>query len=109
LDDSVLTDGTNCRCGLVCGGHGAVAEFDPPSRKPLKRGFWGVGGGIACDGGASPVLKNALEDTPFYRRSLVETVIAGDPVEMMHETLDCRRLANPVVRMMLPFRMPRRA
>lgn len=109
LYDSVLADGTNSRFGLVCGLDGAISDFDPPPRKLLKRGFWGVGGGIACDGGTTPVLKNVLEDTPFYRRSLVETVIAGDPVEMMHETLDCRRLANPVVRMMLPFRMPRRA
>lgn len=108
LYDSVLSDGVNSRFGLVFERDGQVTAFDPPARKPLKRGFWGVCGGIACDGKASPMLRSALEDTPFYRRSLVKTVIAGEPVEMMQETLDCRRLANPVVRLMLPFRMPRR-
>ncbi len=107
--DSVLASGENPRFGLRYDRQGAVSLFDPPVRRALKRGFWGVGGGIACDETASPRLRDIYEDTPFYRRSLVETRISGDPVSMMHETLDCRRLAMPLVRLMLPFRMPRRA
>lgn len=108
LYDSVLRGGVNSRFGLVYSGSGEMTEIDPPVRRTLRRGFWGVGGGIACDDAAEPVLRSVYEDTPFYRRSLVQTHIADDRVVMMHETLDCRRLAMPVVRLMLPFRMPRR-
>lgn len=108
LYDSILSRGANSRFGLTYSTSGEALEFDPPERQVLKRGFWGVGGGIACDDNAKPALRTPYEDTPFYRRSLVETEIAGDRVLMMHETLDCRRLAMPLVRLMLPFRMPRR-
>ncbi len=108
LYDSVLASGDNRRSGLVYTDRGAVSHSEPPARRLLKRGFWGVGGGVACDEGTTPELLGAYEDTPFYRRSLVETAIAGDRVVMMHETLDCRRLAMPLVKLMLPFRMPRR-
>jgi carotenoid 1,2-hydratase len=108
LYDSVLASGLNSRFGLIYGENGQVTHFDPPARQALKRGFWGVGGGIACDEAAKPVLLSPYEDTPFYRRSLVQTSITDERVTMMHETLDCRRLAMPLVRLMLPFRMPRR-
>ncbi|RKE79517.1 carotenoid 1,2-hydratase [Rhizobium sp. AG855] len=108
LYDSLLASGTNHRFGLVYAADGAVCTFQPPAGQPLKRGFWGVGGGIACDDAVEPILRNRFEDTPFYRRSLVETAIFGDRVRMVHETLDCRRLAMPLVRLMLPFRMPRK-
>ncbi|MDH4413385.1 MAG: carotenoid 1,2-hydratase [Rhizobium sp.] len=108
LYDSVLSSGVNSRFGLTYSTSGEALEFDPPRRQVLKRGFWGVDGGIACDEAALPVLHASYEDTPFYRRSLVETTLAGDRVVMMHETLDCRRLAMPLVRLMLPFRMPRK-
>ena len=45
-----------------------------------------------------------LEDTPFYSRSRLTTP-AGEAV---HESLDLDRFSNPIVRAMLPFRMPRR-
>ncbi|THV23775.1 carotenoid 1,2-hydratase [Peteryoungia ipomoeae] len=109
LYDSIRGNGENNRFGLTYSESGVVVQFKPPNRQRLKRGFWGVGGGIACDETERPTLAAACEDTPFYRRSLVETVLFGDRVRMMHETLDCRRLAMPIVRLMLPFRMPRRA
>lgn len=108
LYDAILAMGKNHRFGLVYSASGEHMAFHPPQRQTLKRGFWGVGGGIACDEAAKPVLRNRLEDTPFYRRSLVDTTMFGDRLTMMHETLDCRRLASPLVRLMLPFRMPRR-
>lgn len=109
LYDSVLTSGAASRFGLVYSQAGEVNQFDPPASQRLNRGFWGVGGGIACDDGSAPELLSVYEDTPFYRRSLVRTDIAGQSVRMMHETLDCERLAKPLVRLMLPFRMPRRS
>lgn len=90
-------------------GNTAPQLFAPPARQALPRGFWGVSGTVACDASTAPRLRRRLEDTPFYMRSLVDVVIDGCPVTLVHETLDCRRLANPLVRLMLPFRMPRRA
>ena len=49
-------------------------------------------------------LRETLEDTPFYSRSRIE-VPGGLAV---HESLDLDRFSSPVVRAMLPFRMPRR-
>jgi carotenoid 1,2-hydratase len=57
---------------------------------------------------ASPRLLKTLEDAPFYSRSLVSTTILGTPTFGLHESLSLDRLANPLVRAMLPFRMPRR-
>ncbi|TYC61791.1 carotenoid 1,2-hydratase [Rhodobacterales bacterium] len=108
LYDAKLADGSRRSFGLSFSPDGAAREFPLPARQTLRPGFWGVEGGISCDAGLSPELLGKLEDTPFYRRSLVRTSLEGEGVEMVHETLDCRRLANPLVRLMLPFRMPRR-
>lgn len=109
LYDAVLTDGTRRSLGLSFPQDGPPARFSPPPRRRLPRGFWGVQGGIACDADAAPRQLRKFEDSPFYRRSLVETRLNGATVTMVQESLDCRRLANPLVRLMLPFRMPRRA
>ncbi|NBN76698.1 carotenoid 1,2-hydratase [Microvirga tunisiensis] len=105
--DAVLRDGGTRRLGLVAGPAGTLEAFDLPDRQPLPRGGWGVRGGIPCDGPGAPERLRKLEDTPFYTRSLVRTQLQGTDVSMVHETLDCRRLSSPVVRLMLPFRMPR--
>jgi carotenoid 1,2-hydratase len=106
--DAVLADKSRNRFGLLYA-EDEVREIELPARQRLVRGFWGVGWGVACDEAADANLCGVYEDSPFYRRSLVKTEIAGERLVMMHETLDCRRLANPLVRLMLPFRMPRRA
>ena len=108
LYDAVLKDGRRHAIGLTYADDGRSHCFSPPPRNPLPAGLWGVRGGIACDATASPQLVRRLEDTPFYNRALVRTSLSGEPVTMVHETLCCRRLANPLVRLMLPFRMPRR-
>lgn len=108
LYDAVLRQGGRRALGLRCRGSDEFESFDIPARQSLPRAFWGVRPGIACDDGLRPQRRLTLEDTPFYTRALVDTVLGGRHVGMVHETLDCRRLANPLVRMMLPFRMPRR-
>ncbi|MFN7056315.1 hypothetical protein [Hyphomonas sp.] len=54
-------------------------------------------------------LGRTLEDTPFYSRSVVETWVGGRRVAGVHESLDGDRLKSGLVKLMLPFRMPRRA
>ncbi len=48
-----------------------------------------------------------LEDTPFYARSLVGLRLIGERTVGVHESLSLDRVAHPIVRAMLPFRMPR--
>nr|WP_210350801.1 hypothetical protein [Rhodoblastus acidophilus] len=48
-----------------------------------------------------------LEDAPFYSRSQIAHEIDGEEAVSVHESLDLDRFAKPVVKAMLPFRMPR--
>jgi len=108
LYDADMRDGEQRTLGLAFSAGSNAEPIDLPPRKALPRGAWGIRGNIHCDETDQPNRSRRLEDTPFYTRSLVETTLKGEPLQMVHETLDCRRLANPLVRMMLPFRMPRR-
>lgn len=87
---------------------GGVAATDAPACGGLPGTFWRVRRTARSDDGAPRLIKT-LEDTPFYTRSLVSAEILGEPTEGVHESLSLDRVANPVVRFMLPFRMPRRA
>jgi carotenoid 1,2-hydratase len=49
-----------------------------------------------------------LEDTPFYVRSQTVSRLLGEDVVSIHETLDVPRVVSLPVRLMLPWRMPRR-
>lgn len=60
-------------------------------------------------GGADSVrLGRTLEDTPFYSRSIIESDILGARAAGVHESFDGDRLDMGLVKLMLPFRMPRR-
>jgi carotenoid 1,2-hydratase len=50
-----------------------------------------------------------LEDTPFYVRSTLNVGMLGERVTALHEALYIPRVVSPAVRLMLPWRMPRRA
>lgn len=108
LYDAVPHTGAPRRLALRYSGSAMPDILDLPARQDLPSGFWGVRSGVACDAGMTPTLVSRLEDSPFYTRACIETTLAGQRLSMMHETLDCRRLSNPLVRLMLPFRMPRR-
>ncbi|MEY3572351.1 MAG: hypothetical protein RJA77_266, partial [Pseudomonadota bacterium] len=55
----------------------------------------------------TPHRVRTLEDTPFYARGMVEADLLGERVVAMHETLSLPRLRSPIVKAMLPWRMPR--
>ncbi len=86
---------------------GACEAFSPPPPAPLPRSGWRVARAARSDDASATILRT-LEDTPFYARSLVETTLLGERRAVMHESLSLDRFANPIVRSMLPFRMPRR-
>ena len=52
-------------------------------------------------------VRRTFEDTPFYARSEVASVLGGEGVLAMHESLALDRFKSGVVQAMLPFRMPR--
>ncbi len=96
--------------GLCFDGSGEIEPFEPPPNVELaKTRAWRIARATQCDPGYIPGIDRTLEDTPFYARSLVNTQLLGQPVTAMHESLSLERFRQPWVRLLLPFRMPRRA
>ena len=87
---------------------GRSEAFEAPPRQMLPRTAWGIARSTRSDEGSQPQVVQVFENTPFYVRDLVASTLLGEPGRSVHESLDARRLASRVVRMMLPFRMPRR-
>jgi carotenoid 1,2-hydratase len=87
---------------------GRFESLDPPPVAKLPRTRWRMARQTRADDGEALVARS-FEDTPFYARSLVRARLFGESVAAVHESLSLDRLVNPFVRLMLPFRMPRRA
>lgn len=101
-------DGAHC-LGLRFGQDGSVTSFDAPPRVALPRsGIWRVPRAIRAEEGMAHV-RRTFEDTPFYVRSEIASVLGGEGVLAMHESLSLDRFRTPIVQAMLPFRMPRLA
>ncbi len=103
--DVIRADGEAAGLALRIDGAGAEVVTPAPMHAAPRTG-WGVARRVRADG--PPRLRTALEDAPFYSRSVFDGDIGGESVEIVHESLDARRLRSPVVQAMLPFRMPRR-
>lgn len=85
---------------------GNAHDLAAPPRQGLPRSRWGLARTAHAE--ARPQLRQTLEDTPFYVRSLLQAELLGERVTAMHETLHLPRLMSLAVMAMLPFRMPRR-
>ncbi|MFO1273732.1 MAG: carotenoid 1,2-hydratase [Rubrivivax sp.] len=88
------------------GADGSASPFAPPIRQPLPSSRWRVPRAFRSEGALE--LVKTLEDTPFYARSLLDTTLLGERVRAVHESLMLPRVASLPVRLMLPWRMPRR-
>ena len=110
--DTVLFYDATCRGGathqtaLRVLPSGDMQPIDPAPSHILPKGFWGVGRTARSDG--DPKLLKTLEDAPFYLRTALQGAIGAKPAAIMHESLSLDRLRSPIVKAMLPFRMPRR-
>ena len=62
---------------------------------------------MRSEAGEPAVVKETLEDTPFYVRSVLQSQLLGQRVTSVHETLNVPRVVSGAVRLMLPWRMPR--
>ncbi|MBC7739542.1 MAG: carotenoid 1,2-hydratase [Candidatus Saccharibacteria bacterium] len=107
--DGIRADGSTLALGLDVSRDGAVVEMDPPPLTRLTRTAWGISRDTRCDPGGTPRQTRALLDAPFYSRSLVQTQIAGETVEGVHEALDLGRFRSPLIKTMVAMRVPRRA
>ncbi len=108
LYDTERRDGSTQCLAVSFDRDGRFGEIVRPASTPLKRGFWGVARRAHHDAGHEPRVAATLEDGPFYMRSVVHTRLMGQDVDLMHESLSGDRFASPLVKLMLPFRMPRR-
>jgi carotenoid 1,2-hydratase len=107
LYDVTRRDGSDLSLALRMDRTGAVAPFDLPPRAALPSTGWRVRRATRAEAGFLPSVQRTLEDTPFYARSVLATRLLGEDAIAMHESLSLDRFCNPVVQMMLPFRMPR--
>lgn len=105
--DVARRDGVHSRLSLRVDRSGGVHTVEPPPQTALPRTGWGLARNGWRDGEHSPVVQKTLEDTPFYARTALRGRFLGQPAAIMHESLSLDRLRTPVVRAMLPFRMPR--
>ena len=88
---------------------GAVTPTVEAYYQPLPKTGWRIARTVPCEPAARPELVRTLENAPFYARSAVRGRIDGVAMTGVHETLSLPRLVSPPVRLMVPFRMPRRA
>ncbi len=107
LYDVQHRDGGGQNLSLRFNRDGSRREIRPPTeaRLPPTR-LWRMNRETRSDDGRARVL-TTYENTPFYARSLLASTLGGEPVRAMHESLSLERFRNPLVRLMLPFRMPR--
>jgi carotenoid 1,2-hydratase len=107
--DAERHDGTHLSLGLHVAADGTAREIAPPPVARLPRTAWALRRETRADAGARPRQVMAMLDAPFYSRSLVETRIGGEVTQGVHEALDLKRFANPLLKFMLAVRVPRRA
>jgi carotenoid 1,2-hydratase len=106
--DVETRDGGAASVAISMGPKGAMTVLEPPPFTDLGSTFWRMPRPVRADSSAPPHRVRTLEDAPFYTRSAFEASLDGRPARIVHESLDLDRLRSPVVRAMLPFRMPRR-
>ncbi len=87
---------------------GSSQPFAPPPRQSLPRSKWLLPRTMRTEPGTTARVVQTLEDTPFYVRSVLSSGLLGEQVTSVHETLDLPRVVSLPVRLMLPWRMPRR-
>jgi carotenoid 1,2-hydratase len=94
---------------IHCDAAGLIRDFPVPPLSSLPHTGWRIARPTRADAGHAARLLQTLEDTPFYARSAVEMRLLGEPATGIHESLSLDRFSAPWVRMLLPFRMPRRS
>ncbi len=100
-------DGCRADLALRIGAGGAAERIASPPAHDQPLPLWRMPRAVRGDADRPPVLRRTLEDAPFYSRTALDGVVAGEAVQIVHESVSLDRLRSPLVRAMLPFRMPR--
>jgi carotenoid 1,2-hydratase len=90
---------------LAFDANGSVVERPAPSLVRLPKTLWRLPRFTRSEQPAH--VLSTLEDAPFYARSRIAHRVDGEDAISVHESLDLDRFSNPLVKAMLPFRMPR--
>lgn len=107
--DAIRADGTTLELGVEVTSDGTLRAISPPPLTSMSRTPWALRRETRADAGTKPRQVMAMLDAPFYSRSLVGTRIDGEDSVGVHEALDLRRFASPLLKPMLALRVPRRA
>ncbi|MFN3911672.1 carotenoid 1,2-hydratase [Hyphomonas sp.] len=109
LYNTAERSGAERSLSLMFAPDGSHTAFDPPPRTQLpSTPIFRIRRTTRSGTGSKVRLGRTLEDTPFYSRSIIESDVLGARAAGVHESFDGDRLAAPLVKLMLPFRMPRR-
>lgn len=106
--DTASRDGGSTALALRFDDNGEGYPFQPPPMLDMPTTKWRIQRKVRSENATGTAMRT-LEDTPFYARSAVTTLLNGTSVSGIHESLSLDRFRLPVVQWMLPFRMPRRA
>ena len=96
--DAVLRDGSEQATALHFHPDGRMEHIAPPPRARFKRSLWAVRRETRADAGVVPRQVLPMLDAPFYARSAVQTTIDGEQSVGVHEALDLRRYAQPLLK-----------
>lgn len=107
LYDVTEKDGQSQAYAIRVDSQGRLEPLEVGGRQSLRGTFWRILRTSRASPGQQVEIAATLEDTPFYARSLIATHLAGERVVAMHESLALGRFATTIVKLMLPFRMPR--
>ncbi len=108
LYNPTARDGSSHSIAVRFDAAGGSHDFAPPPPAPLPATRWRVRRTTRAEPGGPVRVLKTLEDTPFYSRSVLTTRLLGEQCVAMHESLSLDRFASTAVRLMLPWRMPRR-
>jgi carotenoid 1,2-hydratase len=106
LYDVTPRDGAATSLALHIDRAGGIRHFASPPVIALPRTGWRLARETRAEDGRADV-RQTLEDTPFYARSVLRSRLLGQDVTAMHESLSLERFQKGIVQAMLPFRMPR--
>ncbi len=107
--DAKRCDGTTLDAAINFLPDGSARSVAAPGATSFRRTNWALKRDTRADAGTTPRQIKAMLDAPFYSRAVVETQIDGEKVQGVHEALDLRRYANPLLKPMLAVRVPRRS
>jgi len=105
--EGVRRNGTGFASALRFDRHGDAREEELPPSASLLPSKWLMNRSTRSDTGRARVTRT-WQDAPFYARSTLDTMLFGERVAAVHESLSLNRFVSPVVQWMLPYRMPRR-